>query len=334
MKSTNRKRSVLLLITVSALCLLGPASGKLRGISPDLTNMGRLLKVNRAGIKFMDECISNLPEKDGTGGQNLFREEMKKAYADAIQDDFHAQLWYLQRNYSRTYRDLKSSQNKLQNVYRRVLINYIDETWIMLEEAAPLIVRTRDRAARHLLKLGYRDLESAKLFYTRGYNITPSQHTNQIQHYRDGIKRIRRARRYAIRALIEAKLPFSEKPQFRVVTLDDVKAKKQGTLFKESHYINVRNLLVNLMGRRLLPRDVQKDLPREVSLEGRARKVKLDLVEVHQDNYGRLISERRSVWREIVKNLNVSGFHGQKTLPKRNSGNRYFVPREKSGPND
>ena len=300
--------------------------------APDLTNMGRLLVSNKNSIQFLDNAISNLARPEDVAARTDFSKRMVDLYRAAIQHDFYAQLWYLQGNYSNTYRELKESQNQLQQAYRQILVNYIDETWVLLEESAPLVVRTKDHGARHLLRLGYRDLESARLFFQRGYNIKPTLHQNQILSYEEGIKRIRRARRYAILSLIEAKLPLSEKPKYRVVTLDDVRKKKEGTLFSQSDYERVLNTLANLMGRRLLPRFVRKPLPRENSLASESRMIQLELLGIHQDNYNRLLSDRRSTWQEIVTKLDVREFNRDKVLPARDTKNRYFIPRSDSAP--
>ena len=299
-------------------------------VSPDLTNMGHMLNFNKSAIKFIDICISNLAGAEDK--KKIFPGEMKEEYKKAIGYDFYAQLWYLQRNYSRSYIQSRKSQKILQTIYRKILLNYIDETWALLEEAAPMIVRTQDKSARHLLKLSYRDLESSKLFFQRGFNIKPTLHTNQIQQYRSGIKRIRRSRRYAILSLIEAKLPHSEKPQFQVITLDDVKNKKAGLEIKQSDYIRVRNYLINLMGRNLLPRSLEKRMPREASIIKEPKIIKLKLLEIHQDNYGRLLSTRISIWQILVSGLETKSFHAKKALPKRNSQNRFKIKRENSGP--
>lgn len=300
--------------------------------SPDLTNMGILLGHNRDTIKFIDNCISNLPQTREGEKAEIFTREMRELYLKALDHDYYAQIWYLQGDYSRSYRDVRKSQLALVEIHRRILVNYIDDSWVLLEITAPLVVRTRDRGARHLLRLGYRDLESSRLFFNRGFNIRRELFSNKIQHYQDGIKRIRRARRYALLALIEARLPHSEKPQFQVVTLDDVKNKREERLFKPSDYERVLNMLVNLMGRRLVPRTITRRLPRDISMIGESREVHLDLLEVHQDNYNRLVADRTSAWGELVSKIKVSQFNLKRVLPKRNSKNRYYIPREDSGP--
>ncbi len=306
------KRATFLLFGV--LILVRP----LPAIAPDLTNMGRLLEFNRASIVFLDTCVSNLAQPQGQDA-NVFREDIEKQFEAALKKDFNAHIWYLQANYSRTYLSLVDSQNMIQDLYRRLLENYIDETWILLEESAPLIVRTRDRDARHLLKLGYRDLETARLFHQRGYNIRPTLHTNQVQWYTEGIKRIRRARRFGVLALIEAKLPPADKDKYRIQDLNDYRRlEEEGDLFRQEDFVRLANRLTNLIGRQLLPQSI--------GAERGGKKVNLILLEMHQDNYNRLISDRRSVWQRIMSTMKSNEDFTQKVLPDVVPGSDVTVP--------
>lgn len=308
------KRAIILILSGLLLAPLMPVAA----IAPDLTNMGRLLAFNRRSVQFLDICISNLPRPDGPDA-NLFREDIEKGFEEALKKDFNAHIWYLQGNYSRTYLSLVDSQNQIQELYRRVLENYIDETWILLEESAPLIVRVRDRDARHLLKLGYRDLESARLFHQRGYNIKPTLHTNQVQWYTEGIKRIRRARRFGILALIEAKLPPADKEKFQVQDLNDFRRQEEeGNIFRQSNFVRIANRLTNLVGRQLLP-------PSIGATRG-GKKVDLILLEMHQDNYARMISDRRSVWQRIMATMQSDEDFTIKRLPDTTPGSDVNIP--------
>ncbi|MBI3396656.1 MAG: hypothetical protein HY042_12520, partial [Spirochaetia bacterium] len=183
---------------------------------------------------------------------------------------------------------------------------------------------TRDAQARHLLQLGFRDLESARAFHQTGYNINPTLHNNQLDYYRDGIKRIRRARRYGVLALVEAKLPKEEKSDYQQVTLDDIKNKAEDETLKQSDFEKTLNTLINLTGRKLLPPSVSSD--------ARGRPITLKLLEIHQDNYNRLMSDKRSVWHEIVAELKTDEFHAKEIVPKRNRENKDSVPASDSDP--
>jgi len=295
-------------------------------LSPDYTNMGRMLGENHHTIQFIDTSLSNLPLPEDPAKPDPFRAEMEELFFNALKRDFYANIWYLQGDYSRTYRELTRSMDILQQIYRRMLENYIDETWVLLEASAPKIVRTRDQTARHLLQLGYRDLESARGFHTSGINIRPSLHSNQLQYFTDGIKRIRRARRYAILSLIEARLPREEKPEFAQVTLDDVRNARENEELRMTDYERVLNYLVNLIGRQLIEP--------EVVSSARGRTIKVRLLDVHQDNYNRLISDHRSLWQELSVKLKTDELHAREVLPRRNSSNRSSVPATESDPEE
>jgi len=305
--------AILLLCGVTAL----PA------VSPDYSNMGQVLSDNRSALMFMDTCVVNLrgkpPAEDPTG----MRAEFEALYGKAVKHDFFANIWFIQGNYAKAYHEIRLSQSALQELYRKILENYIDETYVMLEASAPLIVLTRDQAAKKLLELGYRDLDNTRKFHMRGSNINPRLYANMISYYTDGIQRIRRSRRFAILALLEAKIPTAEKSKYQIVTLDDVR-NIMSEEEKQSRFVEILNLLYNMTGRNLVPKVISSD--------SRGKQIDLNILEVHQDNYARMYSERRSVFERMWTEIRMQEFHVQDSLPKRNTDNRDTVPASDSDP--
>ena len=283
--------------------------GGLWAVSPDYANMGRLLEEQNASILGIDIALSNLmpPARDAGAAPSAFAKELEDTYHQSIKRDFNARLWYLQGDYGRTYAELRASQDALQATYRRILEGYLDDTWVLLEEIAPLVVRTRDADARHLLQLGYRDLEVARQFHQRAYNIKPTLFNNQILFYGDGIKRIRRARRYALLALIEAKIPAAEKTRYQLVTLDDFRKAAESDSYKVSSFERVSNMLTNLIGRQLVPP--------EIKAERNAKPVRLVLLEVHRDNYNAMVPDRISVWQRLLADLKADEGFAKRIIP-------------------
>lgn len=305
------------------LSLLLTLGGPLFAVSPDYSNMGQVLAQNRMYLLFMDTCVVNLRGPSAQEDPKGMRAQFEGYYKAAIEHDFYANLWYLQGNYGKTYSELRLSQNALQDLYRRILENYIDETVILLEASAPIIVLTRDQSAKKLLELGFRDLESTRQIYLRGANTNPKMFLNQIMTYQDGILRARRGRRFAILALLEAKVPVPEKSKYQVVTLDDVKnMMEEGE--KQTKYVEILNLLVNMTGRNLVPKVIASDVL--------GKMISLNTLEVHQDNYGRMYSDRRSVFQLITVTLRSDEFHKSDSMPRRNTDNRNEVPASDSDP--
>lgn len=295
----------------------------LGAVSPDYSNMGQVLSENRTALMFMDVCIVNLRGKPPAEEPNGRRATFEALYSKAVKHDFFANIWFIQGNYAKAYLETRQSQNALQELYRRVLENYIDETYVLLEASAPLIVLTRDQAARKLLELGYRDLDSTRKFHMRGSNINPRLYANMISYYTDGILRIRRSRRFAILALLEAKIPTAEKSKYQIVTLDDVRNVMTDEE-KQTRFVEILNLLYNMTGRNLVPR--------VVSSESRGTLIELNLLEVHQDNYGRMYSDRRSVFERMWAEIRMQEFHAEDSVPRRNTENRETVPASESDP--
>jgi len=293
-------RPIAITVRVSAfVCMLFLSVPAAWAVSPDYENMGIVLAENRRSLMFMDVCVVNLRGPSSEEDPKGMRAELEGIYRKAIEHDFYGNLWYLQGNYSRVYQEVRLSQKYLQDLHRRILENYIDETTVLLEASAPIIVLTRDATARKLLELGFRDIEGTRQTYLRGSYTAPTLFANQINYYTDGILRIRRARRFAILALLEAKVPIPEKAKYQLVTLDDVKNLMEQDE-KQSKFVEILNLLINMTGRNLVPKIVTSDI--------QGKTISLKLLEVHQDNYGRMYSDRRSVFQKISLEMNTGEF--------------------------
>lgn len=294
--------------------------------SPDHTNMKVLVERNQSDLRFFDTAISNLPLQNAEGQPDTLRAEVIELFKEALRHDYYANLFYLQGQYSPALKEMRKSQNFLQQAYEKVLQRYLDTTLALLDTAAPIALRTRDQAAGHFLRTGFRNLAHARNFHTRGYNINPRYHTNQLHYYRSGIERARNARKYGLLAMIEARLPLEERDQYQLITYDDVRTGARKGDPKMNDYTRVATLLRNMIQRRLVPAEIgTRNLPVPIVLP---------LMELHQDSHGRLIDDRASVWLAESDQLNVSRFYSDYALPKRNLENRNEVPAEDSDPVD
>ena len=304
--------------------LLVIAAGAVWGESPDHTNVAALIERNQSDLRFFDTCVSNLPLNDGDGQPDALRAEVIGLYREAMQHDYNSNLWFMQGKYPAAHAEMQQSQDFLQQAYEKVLRRYTETTQALLDAAAPITLRTRDQSAGYLLRSGFRDLAHARNFHTRGYNINPRYHTNQLFYYRSGIERARRAGKYALLAMIEARLPFEERDQYQLVTYDDVRTGARKNDPAMNDYNRVALTLRNMIQRNLLPD--------AVGTRNLAVPIKLSLLEIHQDTHARLIENRNSVWLEESARLNTDRFFSDYALPKRNSENRNTVPASDSDP--
>ncbi len=266
-------------ILTLGVVLLG-FSFQLSAISPDQTNMGHALRDNRYFIEFINISVSNF----GT-------EKNVKQFKEAVQHNFNANLWYLQSDYTRAYLEIRRSQELLRDLYVDLLQNrYLEDARVLLDISAPQIIQAKDKHAEHMLRLGYRDIEAARIYQMKGYNYNKLLYSNKIRYYIDGIKRARRAKRFAFLALIESKTPYEDKKEYQRQTLDDYLqgAEKEDT----SDYERVLNTMTNMLNRRLFEDSY-------------------NFILHHNDNYGLIAREKKNLLKETTGELHTDDVAGR-----------------------
>ncbi|WP_367897658.1 AraC family transcriptional regulator [Leptospira sp. WS58.C1] len=304
-------------------------------VSPDQTNLAILIDENKINIKFINICVSNLAppleegagpksqagvataaenaqsgQKTTTGGQEeLFKKlntlDNYRSFKKANQADFNGNMWYFQSNYSLSYKNLKSAQGEMKDIFQVVHENYIKTARILLEAASPMIIRSNDKIAQHLLKLGFRDLKSSEDNFTSAYNSSPYQFRVKLVLFGEGIKIARRARRFALLAMIASKTPNDDKREFQFVNLDEVRniAEKENI----SDYDRIRNTLIDYIDNELLS---QKIAP-----PGEGKDNPVDILEVHDDNYSFITNGRVSFLEKSNEEIRVDDINKKEALP-------------------
>jgi AraC-like DNA-binding protein len=259
-------------------------------VSPDQTNLGILIDENKRNLNFLNIALSNLAppqsqrtEDPGTGnqGKNLDH-EYYRIIRDINQLDFNGNMWYLQSNYSLSYRQLREAQGKMKDGYEFAIQKYLEDTRALLEAAAPSIIRSDDSVAKALLRLGFRDLRTGEDKFLLGHNVSPYQYRYKILLFSEGITILRRGKRYAILAMLASKTPDEDKAEYKYWSLEDLEEARREP--KEPNYSKVKNQLVNYVeNKRLDPMVVPPANPSAPAL---------NLFEQHDDNYG-FITENR-----------------------------------------
>lgn len=267
-----------------ALLIIGAYKSPLIAISPDQTNTERFIKETRYFLDFVDIPVANFGTEKNV--------EMLK---QANQHSFNANLWYLQSDYTRSFKEIRRSQEIMRDLYLDLLQNrYLEDSRQLLDISAPEIIQAKDKHAENFLRLGYRDLAGSRQYMLKGYNYNRFLFSNKIRLYIDGIKRARRAKRFAFLALLESKTPYEEKAAYRLQTLDEHLngVEKDGL----SDYERVRNKLRNFISRKLIEDKYNYSLH-------------------HHDNYGLIIADKKSILNEAVKELHTNDVSGKEIPP-------------------
>ncbi|AOP34584.1 hypothetical protein A0128_12415 [Leptospira tipperaryensis] len=322
-------------IQTALIVLISLSGGLLWAVSPDQTNLGILIGENKINLKFINICVSNLspPLEEGAAGEKTppnstkaeagtqaqtgntagNEEQYKKLNAlpsytslkKANQFDFNGNMWYYQSNYSLSFKNLRGAQGEMKDLYQATHEQYLQNSRVILEYASPLIVRSNDKIAQHLLRLGFRDLKSSEDHFTTAYNSAPYQFRYKLLLHSEGIKIARRARRFALLAMIASKTPAEDKPEYQFVNLDDIRAAAE----KESisDYERIRNTLINyidndLIQRKIVPPGESKDKP-------------IDILEIHDDNYSFITSGRVSFMDMSNDEIKTDDMIQKETLP-------------------
>lgn len=305
-------------------------------VSPDQINLGILIGENKTNLKFINICVSNLApilDEDTAGTSNKNppnntkaeagaavtpdvpgKEELYKklgvlpSYASlkkANQSDFNGNMLYFQSNYSLSFKNLRAAQEEMKNLYQSTHEQYLQNSRVLLEYASPLIVRSNDKIAQHLLRLGFRDLKSSEDHFTIAYNSSPYQFRYKLLLHGEGIKIARRARKFALLAMIASKTPTEDKPEYQFVNLDDIRAavEKENT----SDYEKIRNTLINYIDNGLLQRKIVPP--------GEAKERPIDVLEVHDDNYSIITSGRISLMDVSNEEIRADNMIQKETLP-------------------
>lgn len=267
------------------LLLIVPAfTSFIHSAAPDQGFVEKILRENRYFIEFANVGVSNFGSP-----------ENEKSLKEANQHNFNANLYYLESNYVDAFKEVRLSQEILLDLFHDILQKrYIEDSRTLLDLNAPIIIQSKDRKSAHFLQLGYRDVEVARQFRDMGFNYNRFLFSNKIRYYIDGIKRARRAKRFAFLSLIESKTPIEDKVDYQTQTWDDARNKDDREKIRD--YERVKNNMVNQINRKLYSDNMNFFLH-------------------HDDNYGLISGQKKSLLKDSFKELQTKRPEKKAVLP-------------------
>lgn len=154
---------------------------------------------------------------------NTGSEEEKSIFIEAARRDLIARMLYMKFAFDPAMNEIRTAQELLITLCNRLALREIDEATALLNEIAPEILKTGSQAPKKYMSLGYRDADWAKKVMIMSDNLPEKNYSIRIYEYVKAIKNAKYARRYALIALIENRIPPEKKGRINYYNYDTVK---------------------------------------------------------------------------------------------------------------
>lgn len=284
--------------------------------SPDMYNMQKLITFNEESFEFINVAISNLWPPDTDPKKALEdadkwedekeKSQDKKQYDSLYFYDFRrasgkhleGSIYYFKGDYGASIVPLRESQRLLKDIYEDVAERHTEFTRVLLSYASNRIIPSKDIQARYLLKQAFKELKNAEINYCMGWNSSPPQYRKKILHFQDGITASRKARRFAILAIIEYNTPVDEKRAYKKQKLNEYRDPAYDGSVNNYEYLKktLRNFIENKWIEPKITSRIIFNKPmtnKEINYE--AKPDPIDLMEVLDDCYGIITYKRMSI---------------------------------------
>jgi hypothetical protein len=260
-------------------------------VVPDQKNMGFLLSENRKNMEFIDVVLSNLtPVNEKTEDNSKvaekydYQSDYNKLHK-ANKLSFEGNSFYLRGDYLSAFEPLRNAQKSLVSLFSSSIDKHIKETTNLIEYLEVKVWKMDDRFAKHFMSKAIRELRMAENTKLRSDNISPHHFRNKILLCQEALLYSRNARKIALVALLEYKTVDEDKREYKKVTFDDALSKIPSNT--KDDYESFKQKLIYAIE--------NKKLDRIVASPMREGAEKLDVMEIHDDNYGIITYQRSSL---------------------------------------
>lgn len=196
---TFKKSAAFLLLLITLLISAEPTYPQRTKSSLSTGNQRRSekgLKDNKYFFYFINSTVSNYGN-----------DKQRGIFTEALRRDLIARILYMKFSFDDSFTEVKQSQILLIDLYRDVLIQEIKETRIILGESAAEVLETNEYMPKKYLGLGYRSVKWADKTMIMADNLPETNYSIRLYEYVKAIKNVKTARRYAVVALLEKRIP-------------------------------------------------------------------------------------------------------------------------------
>lgn len=183
----------------------------LSAVMADQNLMRKILPQNKLYLEFANIAITNFGS-----------EEDFDLFVKAVSHDFYANIYTLQGEYVKSHSEIMLSQKLISDLlFKLIITKYEPDTDALLRLSAPIIFHAKDKKAEYFLNAGYRYMGKANEYKLRGKNSNRFLYSVKINYYMQAILELRAAKKYAILALTESKIPMIDKKEYVTQTYNE-----------------------------------------------------------------------------------------------------------------
>ncbi len=154
---------------------------------------------------------------------NTGSDEEKSIFIEAARRDLIARMLYMKFAFDPAMNEIRTAQQLLIKLCNKLALREIENATALLNEIAPEILINGNQASKKYMSLGYRDADWAKKVMIMSDNLPETNYSIRIYEYVKAIKNAKYARRYALIALIEKRIPPEKKGRINYYNYDTVK---------------------------------------------------------------------------------------------------------------
>ena len=170
------------------------------------------LKDNRYFFNFINPTVSN----SGT-------EEEKKLFTEAARRDIISRMLYMKFSFNPAMNEIRTTQLLLINLFSTIAVRELENATALLNEIAPEVLKTGNKASKKYMSLGYRSADWARKVMIMSDNLPEKNYSIKIYEYVKAIKNAKYTKRYAIIALIENRIPPEKRGRINYNKYETVK---------------------------------------------------------------------------------------------------------------
>lgn len=154
---------------------------------------------------------------------NTGTDEEKNLFIEAVRRDIIARTLYMKFSFNPAMNEIIIVQNLLINLFQKICVRETENATALLNEIAPEILHSENKRAKKYMSLGYRSVDSAKKVKMMTDNVRETNYSIRLYEYVKAIKSAKYARRLAIIALLEKRIPAEKKKKINYNRYEKVK---------------------------------------------------------------------------------------------------------------